>query len=74
MRSRFPRRRRIAGGKHWAVYAAERRDGAYLLLDASGLAPVLHADDKVLLGGLIEVLRFDSLEARDAYARRRGWS
>lgn len=74
MRSRFPRRRRIAGGRHWTAYAVERRDGAYLLLDASGLAPVLHPDDRVLLGGLVDVLRFAGAEDRDAYARRRGWS
>lgn len=68
------RGKRVAGGKHWAVYAADRPDGAYLLLDVSGVAALLGAADRRLLGGPVEALRFESPEARDAYVRSRGWS
>lgn len=72
-RKRFPQSRRVGGFEGGAVYAAEKSDKFYLIVDEGTMADFILPEDEDLLDQLVQVIDFDTEDECQHYIKEKYW-
>ncbi len=72
-RKRFPQLRRIREFEGGAVYAAEKNDKFYLIVDEGTMADFILPEDEDLLDQLVQVIEFDTEDECQHYIKEKHW-